>query len=287
VPKIKISVYLGGKSMSEAVEKIIEDDPLLVPSKEEWACMTESERDFKESKIISILESEFNMMGEATIHFESRASATEVLRRYFKAKGQKIFIASDLHTLYPGERAFYPDLLVVFDADDYHRSSWNVLREGKGLDFVLEILSKEYKRNDLVEKLNLYARIGIPEYFIFDPDYLKLYGYKLAQNIYETISNDKGKFFSEILGLCIQIDENKLRFSLPEGIEIPFADELLSKLNEKLSRKDYLIVEYASQLEEERKRTEEEKKRTEEERKRADDAEKEIQRLKELLKLKP
>ncbi|MBF0349458.1 MAG: Uma2 family endonuclease [SAR324 cluster bacterium] len=234
-------------------------DPLMVPTREVWEQMSPVEQDHKESSIIAALEQEFNLMGETTVHFDSRASATEVLRRFFKGKGKTAFIASDLHTLYPGERAFYPDLLVVFDVEPHHRRSWNVMREGKGLDFALEILSKETKRRDRVEKLNLYARLAIPEYFIFDPELLTLHGYQLFQKSYTAIESSQGKVFSEILGLYLKVEEDKLRFSVPDGLEIPFANELMHQLNEKLTRKDRVIADYARELAEEKQRTLEEK----------------------------
>lgn len=251
-------------------------DPLMVPTRKEWDEMSEMDRILKEREIISALEREFNMMGETTLHFDARASATEVLRRYFKGQGKAVFVASDLHTLYPGERAFYPDLLVVFDVPDHHRRSWNVMREGKGLDFVLEILSRDTKRKDMVEKLNLYARVKIPEYFIFDPDALKLRAYHLAKDIYQEIPAKGGFFFSKVLGLQVRVDGDKIRFSVPEGLEVPFADELTARLNEKIGHKDKLIADYARDLENMEQTAEEE-------RKRAEDAEEEIKRLRALL----
>ncbi|MGK5092296.1 Uma2 family endonuclease [Deltaproteobacteria bacterium TL4] len=279
--------------MNIDIEKTLQEDPLLVPTREMWEQMSPVEQSRTENAIIAALEQEFNLMGESTLHFDSRATTTEVLRRFFKAKGRTVFVASDLHTLYPGERAFYPDLLVVYDVETHHRKSWNVLREGKGLDFVLEILSKDTRRKDQVDKLNLYARLEIPEYFMFDPDYLKLRGYQLSGSLYREIENLKGKIYSTILGLFLQVEAEKIRFSLPEGIDVPFAQELVAQLNDKLSHKDHIISEYAQLLEEEKQRTEEEKQRAEEEKQRAEeekqraeDAEAEIQRLRQLLKLK-
>jgi Uma2 family endonuclease len=155
-------------------------------------------------------------MGETTIHFEARVSASEVLKRYYTNQGKKVFIASDLHTLYPGERAFYPDLLLVFDTDDHHRRSWNVMREKKGLDFVLEILSRSTRRDDKVEKLNLFAKLGIPEYFIFDPENFKLKGYQLntetnssyqvyEPSVYEEIPADTNNHIFPLCWVCISL----------------------------------------------------------------------------------
>ncbi|WP_198262628.1 Uma2 family endonuclease [sulfur-oxidizing endosymbiont of Gigantopelta aegis] len=235
-----------------------QSDPLLVPTEKEWQQLTFSQKKQVEERIIAALENEFNLMGETTMHFQARVSATEVLRRFYGNQGKKVFIASDLHTLYPGERAFYPDLLVVFDVSDHHRSSWNVLREKKGLDFALEILSKGTRRKDKVEKLNLFARIGIPEYFMFDPDKYTLKGYSLDGSAYQEIPAVSGKgVYSNMLGLHMRVDNYKLRFVLKD-IDIPFGDELINQLNDKLSDKDQMIEQTRRLMEEERKQNEDE-----------------------------
>ena len=256
--------------------------PLYVPDKEQWNQMSPSERQEKEESIIAALEKEFNLMGETTIHFNARASATEVLRRYYANKGQKVFIASDLHTLYPGENAFYPDLLIVFDVDAYHRRSWNVHREKKGLDFVLEIISKGSRRNDQVEKLNLFARLGIPEYFIFDPDQYKLTGYALQiddnfNHYQKIIPEQDDRVFSAILGLELMVEDYQLRFISADGLEIPFGDELINRLNTKLISKNAIIAD-------ERKQKEQEIELKEQEKLRADKLEDEVKKLQQLLK---
>jgi len=274
----------------------IQDDPLYVPNEQEWAQMSEMEKQLKEEKIIAALEKEFNLMGETTIHFNARASATEVLRRYFKNKGKKSFIASDLHTLYPGEMAFYPDLLIVFDVEDHHRRSWNVHREKKGLDFVLEIISKSSRRNDQVEKLNLFARLGIPEYFIFDPDQYKIMGYTLQiedsfQHYQQISSTQSNSVFSTILGLNLTVEDYKLRFVSTDGLEIPFGDELISRLNEKLINKDEIIADSLRQIADERKQKEQQQQQKEQETQlkekeklRADKLAGEVKKLQQLLK---
>ena len=65
----------------------------------------------------------------------------------------------------------YPDLLIAFDADPaaYKQSNAYVISEqGKPPDFVLEIASRRTGREDVVEKRNDYAALGIPEYWRFD-----------------------------------------------------------------------------------------------------------------------
>ena len=283
-------------SSAKHAEIPIQDDPLYVPTKKQWKKMTESERSDTEERIIYALEQESSLMGETTIHFQARVSATEVLRRYYGGQGKKVFIASDLHTLYPGERAFYPDLLVVFDVEDHHRRSWNVLKEKKGLDFALEIISKSSRRNDQVEKLNLFARLGIPEYFLFDPESFTLMGYQLKNNkglqkYHKIPENKPNHIFSKILGLELTVENYKLRFVSKDGLEILFEDELISRLNEKLIGSNEVIADSLRQLEEEQKKIVEEQKKLEEEQKkaekeklRADTLEEELKALRLLLK---
>ena len=63
-----------------------------------------------------------------------------------------------------------PDILVVFGATGNHpRDSWLVWREGKAPDFVMEIASQGTWERDVREKRDIYAAIGVKEYWRFDP----------------------------------------------------------------------------------------------------------------------
>lgn len=69
-------------------------------------------------------------------------------------------------------------------------------------DLVIEVLSKGTDRRDRVEKLNLYARYGVPEYWIVDPQ---------AQLI-EFLINENGRF-------VVQSPAND-RYQLPRFPEV-------------------------------------------------------------------
>ena len=62
-----------------------------------------------------------------------------------------------------------PDVYVAFDVANRHRSSYVVWEEGKPPDFVLEIVSPSSRRRDVKEKPGIYAKIGVPEFFLYDP----------------------------------------------------------------------------------------------------------------------
>lgn len=265
--------------MSESNEFITASDPLLVPSQVAWEAMSKAEQDRVEEQIITALERESQLMGETTLHFKTRAASAEIISRFFKSQGQKAFVASDLHTLYPDEQAFYPDLMVVFDVENHERSSWNAMREGKGLDFVLEVLSKETKRKDRVQKLNLYARIEIPEYFMYDPERKKLSGFTLKSGTYQEIQNKDDHIRSEVLGLQLVLDEGMLRFASLDGVPLPFAGDLVFELNQKLGDSEQLNQDYARQLEKEKERRVAEEARAAEAEQKFKEAEAEILKL--------
>ena len=79
---------------------------------------------------------------------------------YFDGPGTSLAIADRLA----------PDLMVAFGVPDRRRSNYVVWREGKAPDFVLEIFSPSTRTKDIAEKPALYRRMGVREYFQFDPD---------------------------------------------------------------------------------------------------------------------
>ena len=76
-------------------------------------------------------------------------------------------------------RRIAPDLYVALgvDADAIRRRNGYLIWEvGKPPDFVIEVASSSTARNDLTAKRELYARIGIGEYWRSDPSAGDLYG---------------------------------------------------------------------------------------------------------------
>ena len=68
-------------------------------------------------------------------------------------------------------RVVSPDCYVAFGVDVeaiYSNNTYLIWEVGKPPDFVLEIGSASTRRNDLVTKRDLYARLGIGEYWRFD-----------------------------------------------------------------------------------------------------------------------
>jgi hypothetical protein len=92
--------------------------------------------------------------------------------------------------------------------------SWVVMDEGKGLDWVLEVLWAGDRKKDLVENVERYAALGIPEYFVYDQRKQHLHAYRLPPGAkrYQPILPQAGLYRSNVLGLDLAIVKGSLRF---------------------------------------------------------------------------
>ena len=82
------------------------------------------------------------------------------------------FVAADILVyLERGNRdnRIAPDVLVAFGVERRHRMSYRVWEEGKPPDWVLEVASPSTQASDRARKRRVYARLGVPEYWLFDP----------------------------------------------------------------------------------------------------------------------
>ena len=85
-----------------------------------------------------------------------------------------VVVAGNLFVYYregdPGSRVA-PDIMVVFGASGKHyRHSWQVWREGSAVpSFILEVASESTWRTDAGTKRDLYAAMGVTEYWRHDP----------------------------------------------------------------------------------------------------------------------
>ena len=126
-------------------------------------------------------------------------------------------------------RSVSPDCYVAFDVDvdviDYH-NNYRIWEVGKPPDFVLEIGSPSTADRDLGPKRELYALIGIGEYWRYDPTpdsefYGEpLVGEQLVDGQYRRLPvapDDEGRprGYSPALGLDLVRDNEDLRFYDP------------------------------------------------------------------------
>lgn len=120
----------------------------------------------------------------------------EALRLFFQSH-PRVYVSGNLFVYYEEgqpEKKLSPDVFVVFGVSKRERRSYQVWREGGKLpSFVLEVTSRSTRKQDEETKPQLYASLGVQEYFQYDPtgDYLnpQLKGQRLVNGRYEPISS--------------------------------------------------------------------------------------------------
>ena len=148
------------------------------------------------------------------------------LRVHFEAR-QDVYVSGDLLMYYEVGNprvSVAPDVFVVLGVEDRVRRHYLVWEEGKAPDFVLEVASKSTWREDLGRKRELYARLGVKEYWQYDPtgEYFSpvLQGLRLAGGDYVrqlAVTSPDGALSlqSETLGLELRAQGGEMRFRDP------------------------------------------------------------------------
>ena len=121
-----------------------------------------------------------------------------------------------------------PDVYVAFGVDDRAirpRRIYLPWEVGKVPDWALEVASESTRRVDVVRKPPIYERIGVPEFWRFDPTGGRYYGFslnglRLVNGEYQPIeltTEPDGilKGYSEVLELSLAWDEGMPRFYDP------------------------------------------------------------------------
>ena len=167
-----------------------------------------------------------------------------------------VYVSGDLLVYYEEGNprvSVAPDAFVVFGAEDRIRMSYKVWEEGKGPDFVLEVASPNTWREDVERKPDIYAGLGVREYFLFDPtgEHLspRLQGYRLVDGAYEplVVTDRTLTLSSDVLGLELRAKGEEMRFHDPAT-----GETLLSYAEEHAARREEAAARQAADLQAER-----------------------------------
>ena len=143
-----------------------------------------------------------------------------------------VLVSGDTPIYYDDEegrqRIVRPDCYVAFDVDTVaimRRNGYFMRLVGKPPGFAPEITSVSTYTEDLARKRDLYARVGIGEYWRFDPTGGGFYGEPLAgevlvDGVYRRLElrrDDEGRVWgsSPALGMDLCWDDGRLRFYDP------------------------------------------------------------------------
>ena len=161
-------------------------------------------------------ESDGQPMGETELHIRWMIRLRELLLQRF-CDGSAL-VGSDLMFYYQEgnpTKVLVPDVFVVLgSSQDPPRRTFKTWEEERLPDVVFEIVSRSTVDRDLGEKSDVYAQLGVREYFLFDPEsaYLQppLRGFELrAGEFHEKLSN-ASCIASEVLNCNLRVREGNL-----------------------------------------------------------------------------
>ena len=143
------------------------------------------------------------------------------------ARHPHVYVSGDLLIYYEEgnpRASVAPDTFVVFGAEDRQRLTYKLWEEPKAPDFVLEVASANTWREDEGRKHTLYERLGVREYWQYDPtgEYLgvQLKGHRLVEGVYApqpVAESMDGTLIlrSETLGLDLRVKGEEMYFRDP------------------------------------------------------------------------
>ena len=110
-------------------------------------------------------------MAEDDAQLTAMLDTIPTLREWFDNR-EDVYAGGDMLMYYrmnDNQTRVAPDVFVVFGVGKHSRRSWIVWREGKAPDLVMEMASGSTWRRDMREKRDIYASMGVTEYWRFDP----------------------------------------------------------------------------------------------------------------------
>jgi Uma2 family endonuclease len=189
-----------------------------------------------------------------------------------------------------------PDFFVVRGVPGGERRTYKLWEEGKAPELAIEVTSPKSHITDLGNKRAIYERLGVLEYYVFDPegvDFIPpLRGFRLRDgNLVpvDPIEKPDGTlvYSSEVLDLELHANGKFLRLVNPRtGEQLPIPEDLVEKVraeSERAEAERERAEAERERAEAERERAEAERERAEAEKKRAEAAEAELARLRQEL----
>ncbi len=178
-------------------------------------------------------ESDGKPVGETEFHVMALLGLLQTLRTHYRLDDH-VYVGGNMLFYYvEGNPAEFkvPDVFVVKGIAKQMRRTYKLWEEQVAPCVIFEITSRGTRREDFGAKRALYERLGVREYYLFDPmaEYLRppLQGFTLAVGRYQPLTpQEDGTIWSQELGLDLR----------PEGATLrlfdPFANKPLPTMDE-------------------------------------------------------
>ena len=187
-------------------------------------------------------------LAESDFQLKPLVYAITALQTHFLDQAQ-VYVAGDMFVYFregDPRAVVAPDVFVVLGAPKHMRSSYKLWEEPKAPDFVLEVTSRSTRAEDEGRKREVYAALGVAEYWLFDPtgDWLapRLQGHRLRAGEYRALpgvalAGGGLGVPSEALGLEVRHGaDGRLRFHDPaSGEDLPAHEEMRKRVEQEIA----------------------------------------------------
>jgi Uma2 family endonuclease len=155
-------------------------------------------------------------MAETDVHRDWMITNIQRLERLYA--GRRVYVSGNLLIYYQEgdpSKCVAPDTFVVKNCRPGRRRIFQIWKEKRTPNFILETTSKKTRHQDSGKKKDIYAKLGVTEYFLYDPlgEWLKppLQGFRLRDGDYEAIAPDAdGSIVSQELGVRFALEDGDL-----------------------------------------------------------------------------
>jgi Uma2 family endonuclease len=164
-------------------------------------------------------ESDGKPMAESELHRDVMTDLIHALKSRYLGE-PNVYVGGNLLLYYvegDPRKSVSPEVLVTWGIPKRgRRKTYLLWKEGRAPGFVIEVTSDTTRSEDLGKKKELYLRLGVEEYVLFDPlgDYLhpRLQGHRLVLGRYQPIPLEPdGSLLSRTTGLRLRIEGENLR----------------------------------------------------------------------------
>jgi Uma2 family endonuclease len=163
-------------------------------------------------------ESDGQPMAESDLHREEMTYLVDALRNLFR-DDPPVYVAGNLFLYYEQGRprsGVAPDVFLVRGVQKRRRKIYKLWEERVPPCLVIEVTSESTRDEDLGFKKDLYERLGVEEYFLYDPtaDYLtsRLQGFRLTNSRYRPVTLEAdGSLHSRTAGVTLALEDSRIR----------------------------------------------------------------------------
>jgi Uma2 family endonuclease len=182
-------------------------------------------------------ESDGKPVAETPLHRDELLELVFRLRRHLAAE-PSVYASGNMMMYYePGNprACFSPDVFIARGAGERQRRVFKIWAEACGPTVVIEVSSRKTAREDRGRKKDLCARLGVAEYWLYDPEgeYLDptVQGWRLENGVYVPIPpRADGIWVSPLLDLRLQLDDGLLELYDPHtGARLLRPDDLADR----------------------------------------------------------